>query len=56
METLKEFRNILLGHKIEVFTNHNNLTYETIEIASQNVQRWKSLIQKFGANLIYVEG
>ena len=30
VETLKEFQNILLGHKIEVFTNHKNITYETI--------------------------
>ena len=30
VKTLKEFENILLRHKIEVFTDHNNLTYETI--------------------------
>ena len=29
-ETLKEFQNILLRHKIEVFMGHNNLTYERI--------------------------
>ena len=28
VETLKEFWNIFLGHKIEVFTNHKNLTFE----------------------------
>ena len=30
VETLEEFQSILLGHKIEVFMDHNNLTYETI--------------------------
>ena len=44
VETLKEFRNILFGHEIEVFMDHQNLTYETIENASQRVQRWNSLI------------
>ena len=37
VETIKEFLNILLGHEIEVFTDHKNLTYETIKSASQRV-------------------
>ena len=35
--TLKEFQNILLGKKIEVFTDHNNFSRDTIESASQYV-------------------
>ena len=54
METLKEFRKILLGQEIEVFTDHKNLTYETIDSAYQCVHRWKILIQEFGATLFYI--
>ena len=28
VETLKEFRTIILGHRITRYTNHKNLTYE----------------------------
>ena len=34
---LKIFLNIFLGHKVEVFTDHSNLTYKTIESAFQHV-------------------
>ena len=30
VETLKEYRNILLGHKIRVYTDHKNLVYKTL--------------------------
>ena len=55
METLKYFRNILLVHKIGVFTDHNNLTYETIETAYQHVHRWNIIMQEFGVTLIYIK-
>ena len=54
--TLKDFQNLLLGHKIEVFTEHKNLTYETIEITSQRTQLWNIPIQEFGVNLLYIKG
>ena len=55
MENIKEFRNILLGHEIELFTDHKNITCETIESASQRVQRWKTLKQEFGVTLLYIK-
>jgi RNase H-like domain found in reverse transcriptase len=30
VETLKEFRNILLGQKITIYTDHQNLTYKIL--------------------------
>ena len=54
VETIKYFLNILLGHEIKVLTDHKNLTYEAIGRASQRVQRWKSLIQEFGVNPLYI--
>ena len=43
VETLKEFRNILLGQKIRVYTDHKNLTYKSFN--TERVMRWQ-LIQE----------
>jgi hypothetical protein len=39
VETLKEFRNILLGQQIVVYTDHQNLTYKTFN--TERVMRWR---------------
>ena len=54
VETLKEFKNILLGQKIKVFTDHKNLTYKTHN--SARVMRWRLTIEEFGPELIYLPG
>ena len=54
VETLKEFRNILLGYKIEVFTDHKNLTYESTECSLQRAQRWRGVIQEFDIEFKFI--
>ena len=56
VETLKEFRSILLGYEVEVFTDHKNLTYEKEQSDSQRLQRWRSLMQEYDLTLKYIEG
>jgi hypothetical protein len=56
VETLKEFRNILLGYQIEIYTDHLNLTYETTLNESQRVMRWRLLIEEFGPTLTFIKG
>ena len=55
-ENSQKFPKILLGHKIEVFKNHKNLTCESIEIAYQIVQCWNVLIKELGVTLLYIKG
>ena len=54
METLKEYRNILLGHEMEVFTDHKNLTFK--QFNTERVMRWRLLIEEFGPKLTYIKG
>ena len=54
METLKEFRNILLGHQITVYTDHKNLTYKIFN--TERVMRWSLILKEFGPELKYIKG
>jgi hypothetical protein len=45
VETLREFRNIILGYEIIVHTDHKNLTYT--KSISNKVMRWRLLIEEF---------
>ncbi len=54
VETLKEFRNNLLGHEIVVFTDHKNLTYKNFN--TERVMRWRFTLEEFGLTLRYIKG
>ena len=54
VETLKEFRNILLGMKIVVYTDHKNLTCKHFN--TDRVMRWRLILEEYGPELRYVKG
>jgi hypothetical protein len=54
VETLKEFKNILLGQRLIVHTDHKNLLYE--KMASDRVMRWRLLIEEYGPEFQHVAG
>ena len=54
VETLKEFRNILLGHQITVYTDHKNLTFK--QFNTERVMRWRLILEEFGPGLKYIKG
>ena len=54
VETLKEFRNILLGQKIIVHTDHKNLTYKNFN--TKCVMHWRLVLEEFGPKLNYIKG
>ena len=54
VETLKEFRNILLGQVIKVYTDHKNLTYTHFN--TDRVMRWRLILEEFGVELLHLPG
>ena len=54
VETLKEFRNILLGQSIIVHTDHENLTFKKFN--SDRVMRWRLFIEEYSPDLRYIKG
>jgi hypothetical protein len=54
VETLKEFRMILFGHKIVVWTDHKNLIHN--ELKSERVLRWRLLMEEHGPKTHCVKG
>ena len=54
VETLKEFRNILFGQEIMIFTDHQNLTYKNFN--TERVLRWRLLIEEFGPVITHIPG
>ena len=54
VETLKEFKNILLGQKLIVHTDHKNLLYE--KLSTDRMIRWRLLIEEFGPSWMHIKG
>jgi hypothetical protein len=54
VETLKEFRTILLGQQLVVHTDHENLTYKHFD--SDRVMRWRLYIEEYSPDLRYIKG
>jgi hypothetical protein len=54
VETLKEYRNILLGHEIIVYTDHKNLTFK--QYNTERVLRWRMIAEEYGPEIRYIQG
>jgi hypothetical protein len=51
---LKEFRNILVGEVITIYTDHQNLTYK--DFNTERVLRWHLIIEEFGPQIKHIDG
>ena len=54
VETLREYRSILLGQKIVVYTDHKNLTFANF--TTDSVTRWRVIVEEYGPKIVYLPG
>ena len=56
VETLKEFKGMLWGQRIKVYTDHKNLIRDALGLTSDRVYRWRLLLEEYGPEIVYIKG
>ena len=56
VECLKQFRGIISGYEINVFSDHKNLVYAVTLSESQRVMRWRLILGEVGPNIQQIAG
>ena len=56
METLKEFKGMLWGQRIKVYTNHKHLTWDALGLTSDCVYQWRLILKEYGPEIVYIKG
>ena len=56
VETLKEFKGMLWGQKLKVYTDHKNLTRDALGMTSDRVYRWRLILEEYGPEIVYIKG
>jgi hypothetical protein len=55
VETLTEFKTMLLEYRIKIYTDHENLTRLTTVSKSPRIQRWQWTIEEFSPSIEYIK-
>ncbi len=52
VETLKEFKEMLWGQRIKVYTDHKNLTRDALGLTSDRVYWWILILKEYGPEIV----
>ena len=56
VETLKEFKGMLWGQQMIVYTDHQNLMRDALGLTSDRVYRWRLILEEYGPEIVYIKG
>ena len=56
VETLKEFKGMLWGQLIKVYTDHKNLTRDALGLTSDRVYWWRLILEEYGPEIVSING
>ena len=56
VECLKEFKGMLWGQQITVYTVHKNLMQDALGLTSEWVYHWRLLLEEYGPMIMYIKG
>jgi hypothetical protein len=54
VETLKEFKGMLWGQNIIVYTDHANLMRDALGLTLDQVYQWRLLLEEYGPKIVYI--
>jgi hypothetical protein len=54
VETLKEFKGMLWGQDIKVYTDHKSLTRDALGLTYDRVYHWRLLFEEYAPEIIYI--
>ena len=56
VETLKEFKSMLSGQQLTVYTDHKNLMQDALGLTSDWVYHWRQLLEDYQPTIRYIKG
>jgi hypothetical protein len=56
VKTLKEFKGMLWGKNIKVFTDHINLIRDALGLTLDHLYQWRLLLEDYGPKIVYIKG
>ncbi len=56
VETLKEFKGMLWGQSIKMYTDHTNLIRDDLGMTLDRVYRWRLFLEEYWPKIVYIKG